>query len=158
MDMRFWLQLVGAGLTAAFSLHFGAVCSAATWPAVNCHQLYVHDMLKEPIRVREGFAAIPDKPGLGVDLDWSIVNRYRVDKPTERPDPPRMIETTYTDGRRMYTANNGTVNFMLNPARSPGNMPYFEKGVDSKLLPNDGSARWKELYDRSRKEGPIVIE
>ncbi|MBA61198.1 MAG: dgoA protein [Planctomycetaceae bacterium] len=158
MDMRFWLQLVGAGLTAAFSLHFGAVCSAATWPAVNCHQLYVHDMLKNPIRVREGFAAIPDKPGLGVELDWSVVNRYAVEKPAARPDPARMIETTYPDGRRMYTANNGTVNFMLNPARSPGNMPYFEKGVDSKLLPNDGSTRWKELYTRSRKEGPVVIE
>ena len=58
----------------------------------------------------------------------------------------------------MYTANNGTVNFMLNPARFPGNMPYFEKGVDSKLLPNDGSGRWKELYERSRKEGPVVIK
>ncbi len=124
-DMRFWLQLVGTGLTAAFSLHFGGVCEAATWPAVNCHQLYVHDLLKQPIKVKAGYADVPDKPGLGIEVDWDAVAKYRVDKPTARPDPRRMIETTWPDGRRMMTANDGSVNFMLNPARSAWQYAIF---------------------------------
>lgn len=62
-DMPFWLQWVGTGITAAFSLHFGAVLSHATWPAVNCHQLYTHQMLDKPILVKDGFAQVPDAPG-----------------------------------------------------------------------------------------------
>ena len=157
-DMRFWLQLVGTGVTAAFSLHFGAVCKAATWPAVNCHQLYVHDLLKQPIKVKNGYADVPDKPGLGIEIDWGAVVKYSVEKPTARPDPRRMIETTWPDGRRMMTANDGTVNFMLNPARTPGNMPFFEKGVDSRLLPDDGSDQWDQWYKQSRKQGPTMVE
>ena len=34
-----------------------------------------------------------------------------------RPEPPRLIETVWPSGRKMYVANNGTVNFMLNAAR-----------------------------------------
>ena len=68
-DMPFWLQLVGTGITAAWSLHFGAVLSHATWPAVNCHQLYTHQLLTKPIQVHNGFAQVPNRPGLGVEID-----------------------------------------------------------------------------------------
>jgi L-alanine-DL-glutamate epimerase-like enolase superfamily enzyme len=154
-DMPFWLQLVGSGITAAFSLHFGGVLTHATWPAVNCHQLYEQSLLTEPIRLKQGYADVPDKPGLGFELDRDFVNRLRVAKPKQRPDPPRLIETTWTDGRKMYFGNTGSVNFVLNPARE-GKVPFFEKGVTTRLLPNDGSARWKELYRRANK-GPLLI-
>jgi galactonate dehydratase len=155
-DKPFWLQLVGTGITAAWSLHFGAVLSHATWPAVNCHQLYQHQLLKTPIRVKKGFAAIPSGPGLGYELDQEAVARYRVPKPAQRPDPPRLIETTWKDGRTMYTANTGSVNFMLKPGMV-GKIPYYERGVQTRLLPNDGSARWKKLYQASR-QGPVVYK
>ena len=54
----------------------------------------------------------------------------------------------------MYTANNGKVNFMLT-AGNEEKYGYFEKGADSKLVPNDGTAKWKELYTRARSKGPI---
>jgi galactonate dehydratase len=152
----FWLQLVGTGLTAAFSLHFGAVLSHATWPAVNCHQLYTHSLLAEPIRVQDGFAAVPDRPGLGHELDKDAIARFRVEKPRERPDPPRLIETRWPDGRRMYIANTGQVNFMLNHARR-GKIPYFERGVSTRLVPDDGSDRWRKLHEQARKE-PLLVK
>jgi sugar lactone lactonase YvrE len=52
--LPFWLQLTGTGITAAWSLHFGGVLSQATWPAVNCHQLYTHTLLTKPIVVKDG--------------------------------------------------------------------------------------------------------
>ncbi len=154
-DKPFWLQLVGTGITAAYSLHFGAVLSHATWPAVNCHQLYTHTLLAEPIRVEQGTAAIPQRPGLGYELDRDAVQRFRVEKPKTRPEPERLIETRWPDGRVMYTANTGHVNFMLNAAVK-GDMPFFERGVQTKLVPNDGSARWRELYQKARR-GPLLI-
>jgi galactonate dehydratase len=154
-DKPFWLQIVGTGITATWSKHFGAVLSHAKWPAVNCHQLYQHQLLTEPVKVDNGMSAIPTGPGLGCEIDWDAVEKYRVRKPVRRPEPPRLIETTWPDGRRMYIANNGKVNFMLNIGRQ-GQMPYFERGVDTTLLPNDGSTRWKELYASARK-GPVLF-
>jgi L-alanine-DL-glutamate epimerase-like enolase superfamily enzyme len=154
VDMPFWLQLVGAGMTAAYSLHFGGVLEQATWPAVNCHQLFEHDLLTEPIRVENGFAAVPDRPGIGYSINRDIVAKHKVERPTDRPEPKRLIETTWADGGRMYTASNGKVNFMLTAANE-GKYPYYKKGAHTQAVPDDGSARWKELYERARKAGPI---
>ncbi len=154
-DKPFWLQLVGTGITAAWSLQFGGALSHATWPAVNCHQLYQHTLLTDPIRVEEGMAVVPDRPGLGFELDRDALERFRVDKPLSRPEPPRLMETSWPDGRRMYIANNGKVNFMLT-AGQEGKIPYFERGVNTRLLPDDGTARWKELYALARTNPHFV--
>jgi galactonate dehydratase len=149
-DKPFWLQLVGAGITAAWSLHFGGVHSHATWPAVNCHQLYEHNLLAEPIRVEAGHASVPDRPGLGHTIDTEALERFRTERPDERPEPPRLLETRYPDGRVLYLANTGEVDFMLNYARR-GAIPYFQKGVTTRILPNDGSDRWQRLYEEARR-------
>lgn len=153
VDMPFWLQLVGSGITAAYSLHFGGVLKMARWPAVNCHQLYTHDLLTRRIEVKEGHAQVPDTPGLGYELDRDTLNRFKINPTKARPEPERLLETTFADGSKMYVANDGKVNFMLRPAMA-GNMPFYKKGADTKLLLNDGSARWRRLYDSARK-GPV---
>jgi len=148
-DKSFWLQLVGTGITASWSLQFGGVLAKAVWPAVNCHQLYKHSLLVEPIRIVEGYAKVPDLPGIGIELDRDAIARFRVDKPKRRPDPPRLIETRWPDGRRMYLANTA-VNFVLDAARD-GITPYFERGVDTRLVPDDGSSTWRQRYERALK-------
>ena len=67
-----------------------------------------------------------------------------------------MLETRWPDGRVMYTPNNGQVNFMLTPARM-GTVPFFEKGVTTRLLPNDGSEKWKQMYEQGQ-QGPVLIK
>lgn len=157
-DMPFWLQWVGTGITAAFSLHLGGVLSHATWPAVNCHQLFTHQMLSKPIVVKDGFAKVPDeKPGLGYDLDRDAIEKFRVKKPPRRPEPPRLIETTWPTGRKMYIANTGEVNFMLTHGQR-GKIPFYEPGADTRLLPDDGSPRWKALYQKARREPVFLTE
>lgn len=153
-DLPFWLQLTGTGITAAWSLHFGGVLSQAKWPAVNCHQLYTHTLLTEPIVVKQGKATVPDRPGLGYTLDADAVARFRIQKPTKRPDPPRLIETTWPNGRRMYLGSHGLYNFILIQANR-GNIPYFEKGVTTRLIPNDGSTAWQSRYDRAGPDKPL---
>jgi len=155
-DKPFWLQLVGSSITAAYSLHFGGAFSHATWPAVNCHQLFADSLLTEPIVVEEGTAAVPDKPGLGFELDRDTLERYKIEKPARRPEPQRLIETSLPDGTRMYTANTGRVNFMLQQGQR-GTYPYYVRGARTRLVPDDGSERWRRLYDRARSEGPITV-
>lgn len=154
VDMPFWLQLVGTGLTAAYSLHFGAVCSHATWPAVNCHQLYSHDLLSSPIKVEGGFASIPDAPGIGVDLDRDKMERFHVNKPIERPNPRRMVEIRWPSGKRMLLASKET-NFVLNAANR-GEIPYYETGADTRLFPDNESQEWADLYKKALN-GPVTL-
>ena len=151
--MPFWLQLVGTGITAAWSLHFGGVSRNAIWPAVNCHQLYQRDLLADPIVVRNGFSAVPDKPGIGHEIDWDAVNRFKVRKPDSRPEPKRLLVTTWPSGRKMYIASNGEVNFLLTRANQ-GLIPYYVPGAHTELVPNDGSEMWSRLHEAA-KDQPI---
>jgi L-alanine-DL-glutamate epimerase-like enolase superfamily enzyme len=155
-DFPFWLQLVGTGITAAWSAHLGAVLSHATWPAVNCHQLYTHPMLTEPIRVEKGLAAVPEKPGLGYELDRDAVERFRVARPERMPDPPRLVETSWPDGRKMYFASDGRTNFVLR-AGMAGKIPFYERGVATRVWPDDGSARFRELFEKAKRE-PVLVK
>jgi len=38
---------------------------------------YEHDLLREPLDVRDGSVAAPNKPGLGVEIDEAMIERYR---------------------------------------------------------------------------------
>jgi hypothetical protein len=55
----------------------------------------------------------------------------------------------------MYFNHLAGVNFVVNPARRPGVVPYYERGVQTRLYPNDGTAQWKERYEQSR-QGPLL--
>ena len=36
------------------------------------------ELLQEPIKAQDGFVKLPEQPGLGVELDLAVVERYRV--------------------------------------------------------------------------------
>lgn len=152
-DRPFWLQLVGTGITAAFSLHCGGAFARAEWPAINCHQLYEHDLLVDSIPVEDGYAPVPEEPGLGHEIDMDAVERFRCEKPKERPNPPRLIESNWPDGPTIYFAED-EVNFMIHSAMDE-EMPYFERGVRTRLVPDDGSRAWDEMHERVLKD-PVV--
>jgi len=65
-----------SGLSAAFQLHL-----AATIPndvlAITLTFLLEDDLTVEPLVIRDGFAAVPAGPGLGVTLDENALDRYR---------------------------------------------------------------------------------
>ena len=152
--MPFWLQLVGSSITAAFSLHFGAVLRQAVWPAVNCHQLFDASLLTAPIVVEGGTAAVPEGPGLGFELDRDALQRFRVEKPPGRPEPPRLIETSYPDGTRIDTSSNGKVNFMLTQGMRAA-YPFFVQGAMTRLVPDDGTPEWRARYEAAR-DAPVI--
>ena len=149
-DKPFFLQVVGTGIASTFALHLAAALSHARWPAVNGHQLYTHQMITPPITVKNGAAAVPERPGLGVDLDEEAVARFRLETmPPTRPYPaPGLVlairwgsgATTYYAHTRQYWGE-----FLSN------RLPIFSKGVRLERVPDDGSQAWKDLQARVQK-------
>lgn len=172
-----WLQLVGSNLTATFSLHCNAVLESAEWSAINCHQLFASSPVDSQMSVNDGRAVVPDRPGIGVDVDRDALEEFRIEETgqaessdqslaadhsefylrmqtRERYSPNRLIETRWPDGTKMYSC--GENDQMLRYAQEEGSVPYFERGVETRLVPDDGSERWEELH-RQTQEEPIVV-
>ncbi|HIA19078.1 MAG TPA: hypothetical protein EYN03_07640 [Planctomycetes bacterium] len=145
----FWMQLVGTGITAVWALHLAAVSSHARWPAVNCHNLYENMLLAEPLRVDGGLAAIPQGPGLGVDIDWDAVERFRIEpiaKPY--PYPNLLIEVSWPSGSvDDYAHGLQYWDDFMN-----GRRPVFSPGVDMKVIPDDGSDQWQQRYQLAQQK------
>lgn len=152
-DMPLWLQLVGSEVTAAFCVQLGAVLEPATWPAVTCHQLSDASVVTEPLTVDDGTTTVTDAPGLGVTVDRDALERYAVDRPAEQPEPPRLLEVTWGDGTTEYFASG----HQLRSYAQEMNVPLYERGVETRLVPDDGSDEWTSLHERAL-EGPVSGE
>ena len=69
-----------SGIGIAAHLHF-----ACSTPAVRygsdyyiCNYLMLDDLIVEPLKVADGDIFVPSAPGLGVQVDWGAVERYRL--------------------------------------------------------------------------------
>lgn len=79
--MPIWLQVIGVGgggIAGAFEAHVGAVVKNATMAADNLHFLREDDLVKPHLEVKDGFIQVPQKPGIGVELDMEAVDKYRI--------------------------------------------------------------------------------
>ena len=153
-NMPVFLQMVGTGLTAALSLHLGAVLPAARWPAVTCHELYQHCLLTRRIPVTGGYAAVPEAPGLGVEVDREAVERYRIDS-VELALPRRLIRYRRASGLAVYFVAHARPGTQMWQYFASGNQPPYEGQVSTELLDDDGSEAFARLYARA-EQAPVL--
>lgn len=79
------------GVGNASNLHLAAALEGAVWPAVITVNtlsgreqtkvggvFYTDDIITEPFAYADGALTVPDKPGLGIELDMKKVEKYRV--------------------------------------------------------------------------------
>jgi len=66
------------GLTDAAMLHSCAAAANCTMASDILSFQRVDDLIVEPIDIRDSYATVPDRPGLGVVLDEDAVRRYEV--------------------------------------------------------------------------------
>lgn len=65
-------------LTAA-SLHFNAFLRRAVFVEFNTSQGPLsRSLVKDPLRLEDGYLRVPEAPGLGVDVDEEIIQKYRI--------------------------------------------------------------------------------
>ena len=147
----FWLQWVGTNLAATYGLHIQVVLSHARWPAIHCNHMYADQYVEEPFLVNNGLAEVPDRPGIGVTIDWDTIEKYRIEpKPKPYPYPglllciewPTGAKTYFTHARQMWDSF------------GKGELPAFIRGVDLVRVPDDGTPEWKELHEKA-KTAPV---
>ena len=73
--------LVGAvqetGIGTAASLHLAAACRFLPY-ASDCrtHLVFEHTLLRSTLRIEDGYAHVPQGPGLGIEVDETALARY----------------------------------------------------------------------------------
>jgi len=69
-----------SGIGIAASLHFACSTPVVRYGSdfYTCSHLLEDDLIVQPLRIEAGDLVVPDGPGLGVEVDWEAVERYRV--------------------------------------------------------------------------------
>ena len=137
--MPFWIQAVGAGLRAAWVAHLASVLIQGTLAHLAAHDLWQNDIVTPP-RPTAGLMAVPNEPGLGVEVDENAVaSRHAGDVPLE---PLRRIE-----GHRWHFATEQ----QRQEAYYFGNLPGFLPGTRLGVQEDDGSKDFDTFYARCLK-------
>ena len=67
------------GILDMAHIHAAAAAPACTLPSDFVGNLMREDdLIVEPISIQDGHAVVPDRPGLGIELDMEALERYRV--------------------------------------------------------------------------------
>lgn len=165
----FWLQLVGTGLTTAWTLQVGAVATHAQWPAVTCMHIWQDDLITEPIEIAGGYATVPAGPGLGVTLDEAAVERLRLPDQQTLPTRPRRLYTVSWPAAQPKAGLAGPAGKASQVAPGSvtvagfehdlfreydhGNLPRFATGAVLAQREDDGSADFAQAFAGARGEG-----
>jgi L-alanine-DL-glutamate epimerase-like enolase superfamily enzyme len=69
----------GGGIVTAASVHLAAAFPASSWVELDAHPNPLRqELVGDRFRARDGVIEVPDEPGLGVDLDRDVLDRYLV--------------------------------------------------------------------------------
>ena len=138
--MPCWLQMVGTGLTTIFAVHLAAVLKEARWPAIPCINIYSHPLV-HGLQVQGGLAAVPQGPGLGLEVDWDAVERFRVDPAFALPSVRQLHCIRWPDGRQSWYRNGAYRGDFL-----AGRLTGFLPGIALEVRLDDGSAAFEHEY------------
>jgi len=117
------------------------VLTQARWPAIPCTNIYSHPLIKE-FKVEGGHLRVPQAPGLGVEVDWDAVERFRV-APDYRKPARRQIHTIHwPEGRQTHYPDGRYRGDFL-----AGKLTGFLPGISLDCKLDDGS----EEFDREYK-------
>ncbi len=70
-------SMLEMGPGTLFSAHFAISTAAVTYASeLVGTTLLSDDIIQEPVQVENGALILPDKPGIGIDLDWQKLSHY----------------------------------------------------------------------------------
>ncbi len=71
-------KIAESSIGAAAAVHLACAVPNVDWGVSLTHFYLAEDVVKEPLPLRGGAVALPDGPGLGVEVDEAAVERLRV--------------------------------------------------------------------------------
>jgi muconate cycloisomerase len=70
-------KIAESGIASAAAVHLACAAPAVDWGVSLTHFYLAADIVKEPLAITDGTVALPERPGLGVDVDEAAVARLR---------------------------------------------------------------------------------
>ena len=150
-NVAFMMQNVGGHITLALVVHMAAAFDRATMHHQVAHHLWEEDVVKPVFEVVGGQVPVPEKPGLGIELDREALERLKAGAPA--PMPKALIRVRVERGPTVYARP------PLNQYRElhhqvAGVGQDYDRPVDQDYWYDDGSEEFAALWDRTT-EGPI---
>jgi len=71
-------KIAESSIASAAAIHLACTVPNIDWGVSLTHFYLVEDLVRRPLALRDGHVALPDGPGLGVEVDESAVERFRV--------------------------------------------------------------------------------
>ena len=154
-DIPFMLQNVGGNITRAMTTHMMAAFPTANFHFFGDTETWKSDVVKEWLEPVNGFVRVLEKPGLGVTLDRSELERL------ENLKLPRqkkwIIKSQFKNGTRMYNiADTKDSIFMVRPDRKRLIPMSYGAPISTEYWDDDGTTEYKEMFARIELEGMIL--
>lgn len=70
-------KIAESSLASAAAVHLACAAPTIDWGVSLTHFYLAEDLVRQPLALREGHVALPDGPGLGVEIDEAAVARFR---------------------------------------------------------------------------------
>jgi D-galactarolactone cycloisomerase len=144
------LQVTGGTLTKALAMHLAAVIPACSIHTVSLDDQYEDDITTERIPVVAGSSPVPQRPGLGFDVDEDALARLAANQPT--PVPKHVAALRRRGGHTIYYPSLTTVNVHRMTGKEEGTI----RGLKLELWDDDGTREFARVYDRVNASGPFV--
>ena len=142
------IQLTGGTLTKALGLHMAAVLPTATGHSIHLDDQYEDDITTGRIEVAAGCSPVPERPGLGFDVDEDALERLAANPSAQ---VPRHLERVHLPGgRTLYARSPGDL------ASATGREEGAIQGLRSEAWHDDGSEEFRRAYERVRRDGPYI--
>ncbi|HKC32116.1 MAG TPA: enolase C-terminal domain-like protein, partial [Xanthobacteraceae bacterium] len=71
-------KIAESGIASAAAVALACAAPTIDWGVSLTHFYLAADIVKEPLAITDGTVALPDRPGLGVEVDEAAVARLRV--------------------------------------------------------------------------------
>ncbi len=147
-NMQVLIQQSGNTLMKALTLHQAAVLPTASVHTITLDDQYDEDITTEKIPVIGGSSPVPEKPGLGVDVDEDALARAAERQPIQTP--PFIGVLHLPGGCRAYSLGNPNVQRLTGVEE--GGVP----GIRYEYWEDDGSARYRQTRERLERDGAFI--
>ena len=156
-DSPFMLQNTGSDITRAMNAHMMAAFPSAHFHSVNATtEVSSERFVTEPLNPVNGFIRVPERPGLGVELDMGEVRRLEQIEPAAKPR--FILVSRYDNGTTLYVRPDPeNPHFMVRPDWSRELMPMsFAAPLKTEYWDDDGSAGFSAMMARLEREGAVL--
>ena len=141
-NVPFMMQNTGGNITRAFVVHMAAAFDRATLHHVTLAHLWEEDVVT-PFEVVGGQVSVPEKPGLGLELDRGALERL---KAAPEPMPKALIRVKCENGPTTFARPPLTRHPHLKPEMVPAVGEGYDLQVDQDFWCDDGSREFDELW------------